>query len=149
MMKIIVTAFLAIILVSCNCGSKKEQAMEVIFSGFSEIPSFEKVEALGANRTISLAKPENPKNLDAQFLLPINSNSDSCHYFFYRPGRVDTVIVGYERRFDFRDKNCGFNLILSGGRIIKNTLSSRADVYLNLGGGFPGSFEEYSITFRN
>ena len=43
--------------------------------------------------------------------LPVNTSADSSIYYFFRPGRTDTMVVRYKRTYRMVSKECGFNVV--------------------------------------
>lgn len=145
------TAYIFLMLVflqACKCGSQKEVSLDVSYSGFEDRPKFDRVVAEGAKRDILLTTKTENMDAYSEFKLPVDSNKDSCRYFFYQAGRVDTVVISYQKILDYGPDDCGFSIDFKEARVKKNTIHGTA--YLNLGSrsyligtGFEASLEFY------
>ncbi|HRH33932.1 MAG TPA: DUF6452 family protein [Catalimonadaceae bacterium] len=135
---------------ACNCGgTNKEVGLEILYSNFLDRPHFNQVVAEGANREVALITKVENLDTFSVFRLPVNNHLDSTRYFFFRNERVDTVVIKYDRQFEFRSNDCGYSIDYENCKVSKNTLSRRA--FLNLGGrfGIGGSEFVSSIEFSD
>jgi hypothetical protein len=43
--------------------------------------------------------------------LPVNTSSDSSTYYFFRPGRIDTLVIVYTRVYSIVSEDCGYMVV--------------------------------------
>ncbi len=127
MNRFIFSLLLALLLTSCFKQPEypivKEGQLRLSFKIEIDTFHFDRIEAEGGNRPVSLSKP---------YRLPLNSSSDSTRYFFYSGSHKDTLTVMYTREFAFDPKrDIGYKLYLDFVRIRKNTLSKNGYIQRN------------------
>jgi hypothetical protein len=121
---------LSLLLWSCkDCGdTSSETKIRLEFNGLAEEPVFQKIIAAGANREVSLVKMVTKKEPNPHYYLPIPNTENGATYYFFRPGRTDTLMISYERKMEFKSNECGFTMNLEKFDLVKNTLSTNASI---------------------
>lgn len=142
---------LTVSLVSCeNCGPTSEP-VATLFIQTAAPTRFDTVYAPGSLRPLPTQQYSTTATLNShQLTVPVNLTADSTRYVVQLSGRRDTLTVFYQRKTNYRNRNCGYVLELYApangptARISRGRVTS-VDYRQNRTGTFLSGSENTSI----
>lgn len=104
---------LVVSLVSCeNCGPTAEPVATLSILT-PTATRFDTVYAPGSLRPLPTQQYSTTATVNShQLTVPVNLTADSTRYVVQFSGRRDTITVFYQRKTDYRNRNCGYVLEL-------------------------------------